>query len=409
MVVSTDSSCVVEQCANFSSLTIIQPTLSTYQSKIKKYCFNEITLFADPTDSSCVVEQCANFSSAAISITIVMGIVILAMTVTILSLLVTVAFLLRRGRKFPASANLDTSTTARWVVNDIYSSETDSVDSGGYQIVSHIRGTQLSLNNAFNKRTQCVPTESSNIEQEQSHSVSHSLLNTSDLESDCEEIQLQPNIALHASLNEDRDASRYDDIEVVSNKKTEGSAEQSSETTNETLTILAKATVSMATGSMEVEGSSNEVVDLKVSVGTTSTDTVQYETIPESSARTTLSRNSAYQRSVVWLPEGNTDLREQVPPSEAMTEIESADGSTVTRQQEPNDYLSAISTKTDTADIENTMESVNSEERNSPDSVNLLRVSSEEDGQVQEVYLQEDCESNQEVVGSSNEVVEFRK
>ena len=338
-----------------------------------------------------------------------MGIVILVMTVTILSLLVIATTLLRRGRKFSASAKLlDTSTAARWVVNDTYSSETDSVDSRGYQIVSQIRGTHLSLNNAYNKRTQFVPTESSNIEQEQSHLVSH----TPDPESDCEEIQLQSNIALHASVDEDSDASGYDDVIVFRNKWTDDNAEQSSETSNETPAIVAKATVSMATGSMAVEGSSNEVVDLKVIVGTTSTDTVQYETIPESSAITTLSRNSAYQQSVVWLPEGNTNLREQVPPSEAMTEMDSADGGTITRQQEPSDYLLAVSTKTNTTDMENTMKSVESEdrerERNSPDLVNLLLVSSEEDGQIQEVYLQRDRGSNQEVGEEPGELEEQR-
>ena len=142
---------------------------------------------------------------------------------------------------------------------------------------------------------------------------------------------------------------------------------------------------------------------------TTSTDTVQYETIPESSARTTLSRNSAYQQSVVWLQEGNRNLREQVPPSEAMTEIDSTDGGTVTRQQEPSDYLLAVSTKTNTTDVENTMESVESEDReNSPDLVNLLLVSSEEDGQAQEVYLQGDRGSNQEEGEELGELEEQR-
>ena len=153
---------------------------------------------------------------------------------------------------------------------------------------------------------------------------------------------------------------------------------------------------------------------------TSSVNTVQYETIPESSARTTLSRNSAYQHSTVWLPEGNRNLREQVPPTEAVTEMESADGSTFTRQQEPRDYLLAVSTstrgydhlsaishKTNTAFIENTTEDADSEDRergrNSPDLVDLLLASGEENGQVQEVYLQGDRGSNQEEGGELKE------
>ena len=181
-----------------------------------------------------------------------MGIVILVMTVAILTLLVTATLLLR---KFSASATLGTSATPRWLVNDTYSSETDSVDSRGYQIVSHIQGTHLSPNNAYSKRTQWICTESSNIhiEQGRSHLANRSRLNTPDPEPDCVEIQLQPNIAVYASSDEDGDVSRYDDIIIASNKGTDGNAEQSIEPINETPAFIAKATVSMATGFMEVE------------------------------------------------------------------------------------------------------------------------------------------------------------
>ena len=180
-----------------------------------------------------------------------MGIVILIMTIAILSLLIVVALLMRRLKIFSAViVNLNTPnplSPARWSGNRAYNtySETCSLDTEGYEIVSEAHGTTLSKNKAYDN---WLPTPSRSIGQHlsplvnQPHSPLVSDSHGVEVDSgDSEDIQLQLNVTSPVGES-------YDDTVVIGNQGANMGAPSDyfeaiiSDTANENPAVVAEET-----------------------------------------------------------------------------------------------------------------------------------------------------------------------